>query len=77
VLAVKSAVKTVILQAVAHARRQERVTGISAYFDYMTETSAVDSQKLEDRDRRPQMLLARSKVPRMQLQMFCFHAGKI
>jgi hypothetical protein len=42
--------ETVILQAVAHARIRQRVTGVSAYFDYMRVADTIDSQKLEDRD---------------------------
>jgi hypothetical protein len=42
--------ETVILQAVAHARMRERITGVSAYFDYMRVADTIDSQKSEDRD---------------------------
>jgi hypothetical protein len=42
--------ETVILQAIAHARRHQHITGISAYFDYMRVTNTIDSQKLEDSD---------------------------
>jgi hypothetical protein len=42
--------ETVILQAVAHARMCQRITGVSAYFDYMRVTDTIDSQKSEDRD---------------------------
>jgi hypothetical protein len=42
--------KTVILQAVAHARMLQRITGVSAYFDYMRVADTIDSQKSEDRD---------------------------
>jgi hypothetical protein len=45
-----SVVKTVILQAIAHTRRHQRITGISAYFDYMRVADAIDSQKSEDHD---------------------------
>jgi hypothetical protein len=45
-----SVVKTVILQAIAHARRHQRITSISAYFDYMRLVDTIDSQKSEDRD---------------------------
>jgi hypothetical protein len=41
---------------------------------------SINSQKLEDRDitdKLPQMLLATTKVPRMQSQIFYFHTGKI
>jgi hypothetical protein len=41
---------TVILQAIAHARMRQRITGVSAYFDYMTAADTIDSQKSEDRD---------------------------
>jgi hypothetical protein len=40
----------------------------------------IDSQKAEDRDitdKLPKMLLATTKVPRMQSQVFYFHTGKI
>jgi hypothetical protein len=75
-----SVVKTVILQAIAHARRHQRITGISAYFDYMRVADTIDSQKSEDRDitdKLPEMQLATTKVPRMQSQIFYFYAGKI
>jgi hypothetical protein len=39
-----------ILQAIAHARRHQRITGISAYFDYMRVADTIDSQKSEFRD---------------------------
>jgi hypothetical protein len=29
---------------------RQRITGISAYFDYMRVADIIDSQKLEDRD---------------------------
>jgi hypothetical protein len=41
---------------------------------------SIDSQKAEDRDitdKLPQMLLATTKVPRMQSQIFYFHTGEI
>jgi hypothetical protein len=41
---------TVILQAIAHTRMRQRITGISAYFDYMRVADTIDSQKSEDRD---------------------------
>jgi hypothetical protein len=72
--------ETVILQAIAHARMRQRITGVSAYFDYMRVTDTIYSQKSEDRDitdKLPQMLLATTKVPRMQSQIFYFHTGKI
>jgi hypothetical protein len=42
--------QTVILQANAHARMRQRITGVSAYFDYMRVADTIDSQKSEDRD---------------------------
>jgi hypothetical protein len=39
-----------ILQAVAHAQMRQRITGVSAYFDYMRAADIIDSQKSEDRD---------------------------
>jgi hypothetical protein len=45
-----SAVKTAILQAIAHALRHQRITSISAYFDYMRVANTIDTQKSEDRD---------------------------
>jgi hypothetical protein len=42
--------ETVILQAIAHAQKRQRITGVSAYFDYMRVADTVDSQKSEDRD---------------------------
>jgi hypothetical protein len=42
--------ETVILQAIAHARMPQLITGVSAYFDYMTVDNIIDSQKSEDRD---------------------------
>jgi hypothetical protein len=45
-----SVVKTVILQAIAHAQRQQHITGISAYFDYMRVANTIDCQMSEDRD---------------------------
>jgi hypothetical protein len=50
--------ETVILQAIAHARIRQRITGLSAYFDYMRAANtidynrelSIDSQKSEDRD---------------------------
>jgi hypothetical protein len=41
---------TVILQATAHARMRQRITGVSAYFDNMKAANTIDSQKSEDRD---------------------------
>jgi hypothetical protein len=72
--------ETVILQATAHARMLQRITGVSAYFDYMRAADIFDSQKTEDRDitdKLPSMLLAATKVPRMQSQFFSFHTRKI
>jgi hypothetical protein len=45
-----SVVKTVILQAIAHARMRQRITGASAYFDYMRVANTINSQKSEDND---------------------------
>jgi hypothetical protein len=42
--------ETVILQAIAHAQMRQRITGVSAYFDYMRAANTIDSQKSEDRD---------------------------
>jgi hypothetical protein len=59
---------------------RQRIIGLSAYFDYMRVADTVDSQKSEERDitdKLPQMLLATTKVPRMQSQIFYFHTGKI
>jgi hypothetical protein len=72
--------ETVILQAVAHAWMCQRITGVSAYFDYMRVANTIDSQKSEDRDitdKLPYMLLATTKVSQMQLQIFYFHTVKI
>jgi hypothetical protein len=63
--------ETVFLQAVAHARMRHHITGVSAYFDYMRAADTIDSQKSEDRDitdKLPKMLLATTKVQRMQSQ---------
>jgi hypothetical protein len=59
---------------------RQRITGVSAYFDYMRVVDTIDSQKSEDRDitdKLPQVLRAATKVPRMQSQIFYFHTGKI
>jgi hypothetical protein len=40
--------ETVIVQAIAHARMRQRITGVSAYFDYMSVANTIDSQKSED-----------------------------
>jgi hypothetical protein len=40
----------VILQAIAHARMRQHITGVSAYFDYVRAADTIDSQKSEDRD---------------------------
>jgi hypothetical protein len=42
--------ETVILQAIARARMRQRISGVSAYFDYMRVADTIDSQKSEDRD---------------------------
>jgi hypothetical protein len=72
--------ETVILQAIAHVRMRQRITGVSAYFDYMRVADAIDSRKSEDRDitdKLLEMLLATTKVPRMQSQIFYFHTCRI
>jgi hypothetical protein len=61
--------ETVILQAVAHVRRHQCISGILAYFDYMRVADTIDSQKSEDHDitdRLLEMLLATTKVLQMQ-----------
>jgi hypothetical protein len=45
-----SVVKTVILQAIAHAQRHQSITRILAYSDYVRVADTIDSQKLEDHD---------------------------
>jgi hypothetical protein len=45
---------------------RQRITGVSAYFDYMRVANTIDSQKSEDHDitdKLPQMLIATTKVP--------------
>jgi hypothetical protein len=42
--------ETVTLQAVAHVRMRQSITGVSAYFDYMRVVDTIDSQKSDDRD---------------------------
>jgi hypothetical protein len=42
--------ETVILQAVAQAPMRQRITGVSAYIDYMRVAYTIDSQMSEDRD---------------------------
>jgi hypothetical protein len=72
--------ETVILQAAAHARMCQRINGVSAYFVYMRVADTINFQKSEDRDitdKLPQMLLATTKVPQIQSQIFYFHTGKI
>jgi hypothetical protein len=59
---------------------RQRITGVSVYFDYMRVADTIDSQKSENRDitdKLPQMLLATTKLPRMQLKKLNFHTGKI
>jgi hypothetical protein len=59
---------------------RQRITGVSAHFDYMRAADTIDSRKSEDRDitdKLPEMLLAKTKVPRMQSQIFYFHTVKI
>jgi hypothetical protein len=54
---------------------RQHITGVSAYFDYMRAADTIDSQKSEERDttdKLPQMLLATTKVPQMQSQIFYF-----
>jgi hypothetical protein len=61
--------ETVILQVIEHAQMRLRITGVSAYYGYMIVADTIDSQKSKDRDvtdKLPQMLLATTKVPRMQ-----------
>jgi hypothetical protein len=57
----------------------QRITGVSAYFDYMrVADTIIDSHKLEDRDITDKlllMLLVTTEVPRMQSQIFYFHTG--
>jgi hypothetical protein len=43
--------ETVILQAIAHAPMRQRITSVSAYFDYMRVADTIDSQKSDDRDK--------------------------
>jgi hypothetical protein len=70
--------ETVILQAIAHARMRQRITGASAYFVYMRVADTIVSQKSEDHDITDKLLLlATTKVPRMQSEIFYFHTGKI
>jgi hypothetical protein len=40
--------ETVILQAIAQARMRQRITGVSAYFDYTIVANTIDSQKSEN-----------------------------
>jgi hypothetical protein len=42
--------ETVILQAIAHARMRQRITGVSGCFDYKRVADTIDSQKSEVRD---------------------------
>jgi hypothetical protein len=63
-----------------HTRECANITGVSAYFDCMRAADTIDSQKSEDRDitdKLPQMLLATTKVPRIQSHIFYFLTGKI
>jgi hypothetical protein len=41
---------TVIFQAIAHAQMRQRISGVSAYFDYTRVADTIDSQKSEDHD---------------------------
>jgi hypothetical protein len=62
------------------AKEQASIIDVSEYFDYMRVADTIDFQKLEDRDitdKLPQMLLATTKVTRMQSQIFYFYKGKI
>jgi hypothetical protein len=34
--------ETVILQAIAHTQMRQRITGVSAYFDYMRVANTID-----------------------------------
>jgi hypothetical protein len=77
-----SVVKTIILQAIAHVWRHQRITGISAYFDCMRITNTIDSQKSEDRDITDKLpLLLFTVVSDNQSAMnaitIFFHTGKI
>jgi hypothetical protein len=47
---ISSVFETVTMQAIAHAWMRQRITGVSAYFDYMRVANTIDSQKSEDRD---------------------------
>jgi hypothetical protein len=72
--------ETVIFQATAHAQMRQRISGVSAYFDYMRVADTIKSQKLEDRDitnKLPQMLLVTTKVLRVQSEILHFHTSKI
>jgi hypothetical protein len=42
--------ETVILQATGQARMRQRITGVSAYFDYMRVAYTIDSRKSDERD---------------------------
>jgi hypothetical protein len=42
--------ETVILQAIAHSRMRQCITGVSAEFDYMRVADTIYSQKTENRD---------------------------
>jgi hypothetical protein len=58
--------EAVILQAIAHVRMRQRITSVSAYFDYMRVADTIDSQKSEDHDithKLLQMPPATTKVP--------------
>jgi hypothetical protein len=59
---------------------RQRITCVSEYFDYVRAADTIDSQKSEDRDitdKLPQLLLATTKVPGMQSQIFYFETGRI
>jgi hypothetical protein len=73
-----SLVNAIILKVTAHARKHLCVTGTSVYSEYMTVAGSIDSRKSYDRlisDKVPQMLLATTKVP--QMQIFFFYTGNI
>jgi hypothetical protein len=70
--------ETVILQDIAHARRRQRITGASAYFDYLRVAWHYQFWEVGRPWHHWQLLLlATTKVPRMQSQIFYFHTGKI
>jgi hypothetical protein len=42
--------ETVSLQVIANTRMHQRITVVSAYFDYMRVADTIDAQQSEDRD---------------------------